>query len=184
MHPQLQAVADDFRAASARLQVLVGRTPAMLWPRRAHPERWSMGECVAHINLTSGAFVPLLQRAVEEGRKLPLAEGSTRFRRDLTGWLLWKTVSPPVRFRMRTTAAFIPGSMASVEALVAEFDNWQQMQLRWVEAADGLQLARIQVVSPFNAKVRYSLYSCLTILPRHQHRHIWQAEQVAAALQS
>jgi hypothetical protein len=26
--------------------------------------------------------------------------------------------------------------------------------------------------------VRYNLYSCFTILPRHQHRHLWQAERV------
>jgi len=26
--------------------------------------------------------------------------------------------------------------------------------------------------------VRYNLYACFTILPRHQHRHLWQAERV------
>jgi hypothetical protein len=34
------------------------------------------------------------------------------------------------------------------------------------------------VQSPFNEKVKYNLYSCLTILPPHQHRHLWQAEQI------
>jgi hypothetical protein len=30
--------------------------------------------------------------------------------------------------------------------------------------------------------LRYNLYSCFTILPSHQHRHIWQAEQVLERL--
>ena len=34
------------------------------------------------------------------------------------------------------------------------------------------------------AKLRYNLYSCLTILPPHQHRHLWQAERVLEQLQS
>jgi hypothetical protein len=29
----------------------------------------------------------------------------------------------------------------------------------------------------------YNLFACLTILPRHQHRHFWQAEQAWQALQ-
>ncbi len=29
----------------------------------------------------------------------------------------------------------------------------------------------------------YNLFACLTILPRHQHRHLWQAEQAWQALQ-
>jgi len=36
----------------------------------------------------------------------------------------------------------------------------------------------VRVTSPFNARVRYNLYACFTILPRHQHRHLWQAERV------
>jgi hypothetical protein len=30
--------------------------------------------------------------------------------------------------------------------------------------------------------VRYSLFSCFTILPRRQQRHIWQAERVLEGL--
>jgi len=39
-------------------------------------------------------------------------------------------------------------------------------------------LSQVRVTSPFNARVRYNLYACFTILPRHQHRHLWQAERV------
>jgi len=28
--------------------------------------------------------------------------------------------------------------------------------------------------------VRYNLFACFTILPLHQHRHLWQAERVWA----
>jgi len=48
--------------------------------------------------------------------------------------------------------------------------------------ADGLPVDRIRIASPFDARLKYSLYAALTILPRHQHRHLWQAERVLEGL--
>jgi hypothetical protein len=41
----------------------------------------------------------------------------------------------------------------------------------------------VRITSPFNERVRYNVYSALTILAVHQHRHLWQAEQAAAVSQ-
>jgi hypothetical protein len=38
------------------------------------------------------------------------------------------------------------------------------------------------VGSPFSDKLKYSVYSALTILPRHQHRHLLQAERAWAEI--
>jgi hypothetical protein len=53
-----------------------------------------------------------------------------------------------------------------------------------VHEAEGLPLHRVKIVSPFNARVRYNLFSALSILPRHQHRHLWQAELAGRSLAS
>ena len=42
----------------------------------------------------------------------------------------------------------------------------------------------MKITSPFNPRIRYNLYACLTILPPHQERHIWQAEQVLERLRN
>jgi hypothetical protein len=47
----------------------------------------------------------------------------------------------------------------------------------------GWLLGRMWITSPFDRRIRYNAYSCFTILPRHEHRHLWQAEQVWSALQ-
>mgnify|MGYP000388346392 CR=1 FL=1 len=183
MHRQLQPIVDDYRAASARLHALVEATPVSAWADRPDPDRWSMAECVAHLNLTGAAVVPLMQRAVDEGRQMPRSAAGTSYRRDFTGWMLWRMTGPPARMKMKTIDRFVPSGEAPATALLAEFENWQQLQIRCVEEADGLPLMKIQITSPFNPKMRYNLYSCFSMLPRHEHRHIWQAEQVWAALQ-
>jgi DinB superfamily len=181
MHPQIQAVFDEFVSAQARLGALAGACAEASWARRADPARWSVGECVAHLNLTAQAYLPLIRQGLDEAHRIG-GRASARYRRDLTGWMLWRSAGPPVRFRTSTSATFIPTSTESREWTVATFEQLQSDQLACVREADGLPLERVRVVSPFNARLRYNLYACLTILPRHQHRHLWQAEQVLEQL--
>jgi len=177
MHPQLQIVADEYRSAQARLHELVRAVPDEQWGRRSDPGRWSVAECVAHLNLTSTAYLPLLRHAVSGARMLERRPPG-RYRRDPIGWLLWATMGPPVRVRIKTIARFLPSSLAAPALLVQEFDRLQAAQLDCLAQADGLPLSQVRVRSPLNALVRYNLYSCFTILPRHEHRHLWQAERV------
>jgi hypothetical protein len=183
MHQQLQEIADEYRAAGDRLRKLVSTVPEQWWTRRPDPDRWSVAECVAHLNLTSAQFLPRLDQALAEAEQLP-ARAPARYRRDPVGWLLWRMMGPPVRVKTKTSAQFMPTNVRSVAGLIQEFERLQQEQLRRIERADGLPLTRVRVASPFNEKVKYNLYSCFCILPRHEQRHLWQAEQVAKALRS
>lgn len=181
LDPQLQAIADDFTTAQARLHRLVEVVPASKWSERPAPDRWSVAECVAHLNLTAEAYRQPIIAALDAGRAQPRVS-PRRYRRRFAGWLLWRSMGPPVRFRIKTAPPFVPGSTASADELVAEFDRRQDEQLGWVWAANGLPLEQLMIVSPFNPKLRYNLYACLSILPRHQHRHLWQAEQAWRAI--
>jgi len=184
MHADLVAVSEEFRAAQAQLHRLIRSVPESRWHQRPDSARWSMAECIEHLNLTAKAYLPLLRAALERGRtERRLDRAPRRYRRDPVGWLLWRMAGPPVRHRVKTTSAFIPSSARPLRELVAEFDRLQEEQLRCVMEAEGLPLGRIWVRSPFDPRIRYNAYSCLTILPRHQQRHVWQAEQVAAALE-
>lgn len=181
MSPELRAVADGFVSAQDRLHRLAQVTPREWWPRRPVPQRWSIAECVAHLNLATEAYLPLLRDGIAHARRLG-GPGPVRYRRDPVSWLLWRTGGPPVRFRVRTTAPFVPAAARSVDELLADFARLQAAQLACVGEADGLSLTRVRVVSPFDSRIRYNLYGCLTLLPVHQHRHLWQAEQALEEL--
>jgi hypothetical protein len=79
---------------------------------------------------------------------------------------------------VKTIPAFVPGSNLDRATTVAEFDRLQIELIDLVEEAEGLPLEQMRIVSPFNSRVSYNAYSCLVILPRHQQRHLWQAEHV------
>jgi hypothetical protein len=61
--------------------------PAARWPQRPAPGRWSVAECIAHLNLTSTAFLQLLRPALDEARRSGHRPPS-RYRRDPLGWIL------------------------------------------------------------------------------------------------
>jgi hypothetical protein len=178
MHPQLQAIADELHFATARLHALASATPDDRWGARHHPEQWSVGECVAHLNLTGQAYEPILRDGVARAKAAGPADPGRRYRRDFAGWVLWKMLPPPVRIRMPTPASFVPQGAIPKGPTVAEFERLQQGVLALLEEVDGRPMKEIKVASPFNAKMHYDLYSCFSVLAPHQHRHLWQGERV------
>lgn len=177
MHPQLQRIDHELLDASHALQTLRDTIPAERWQLRIHAGRWSIAECVAHLNLTSEAFLPLLNNALESARNLAQTP-PLRYRMDVMGWLLWRMLPPPVRMRTRTTAAFIPQSLVEAHELITSFESLQLQLHHILREAEGLPLQRVRVRSPFNEKTTYNLFSALSIIPRHQQRHLWQARQL------
>jgi hypothetical protein len=97
----------------------------------------------------------------------------------MVGWLLWRSISSPGRFKSKTIPAFVPSGDRPAEKIMAEFDRLQADQIAVTRQAEGLPIDRVKIVSPFNASVRYNVFSALSILSRHQHRHLWQAEQAS-----
>jgi len=112
-----------------------------------------------------------------------------RYRRDPVGWLVSYAAGPLPRVagvrlgRARTLPAFVPaGEQTHLprEALVADFDRLQGELIELAREADGLPLDALRITSPFDprGRLRYNVYSTFVILPRHQRRHLWQAEHV------
>ncbi len=183
MHPQLTSILNQFDAVQARLHRLADKLAETRWAERADPARWSVAECVAHLNLTGRAYLPLLREVLEEasGRDEP---PPARYRRDPMGWMLSLAMGPVRRigrFRLgavRTTPEFVPEGGLPKAQLIKEFDRLQREQTAIVREADGRPINRVWVTSPFDQRLRYNLYSTFVILPKHQLRHVVQAERV------
>ena len=183
MHTELQSILDQFDTAQARLHRLADRLTETRWGERADPARWSVAECVAHLNLTSRAYLPLLREALEEASRLD-EPPPDRYRRDPLGWMLSLAMGPVRRIgrlrlgAVRTIPEFVPDGGLPKAQLIEEFDRLQREQTAFVREADGRPINRVWVISPFDERLRYNLYSTFMILPRHQLRHVVQAERV------
>lgn len=181
-HSQIAEIITSLAAAEQRLVALGARTDAEKWMVRSRPESWSIAECVEHLNMTSRAYIPLIRSALAGGpsdNHVPKAG----FRRDAAGFLLSAMVGPLRKFgrrrigRVTTTAEFEPKDLFPKNASIADFSKLQNVLIHLVRGSEQRPLSDIRIVSPFGG-MRYNLFSAFTILPRHQHRHLQQAEEV------
>ncbi|MBB4637714.1 DinB family protein [Longimicrobium terrae] len=177
MHAQLQSLADDFQSASERLHRLREGIPPNRWAERPAAGGWSVAECIAHLNLTAEAYLPLLRGALDRARGTGGGAPAT-FRLGLMGWLIHRMAGPGSRTRIKTSAAFVPSADALAQEIVSRFDRLQAEQIALLREADGLPLHRVKVGSPFSDRVRYNTFAAFAIQPAHQHRHLDQAERV------
>src|SRR5262245_41587048 len=123
-------------------------------------------------------MLPLLRQALQQARELGRSSPG-RYRRDVTGWLIWAALGPSGRVKTKTTAAFVPASARSADAIVTDFGRLQGAVISLVLAAHGLPIDRVKLNSPFGRGARYNLYAALALVVRHQHRHLTQAERAA-----
>ena len=178
MNSQLQAIAAALDDAGERVRLLLADVPAERWTLRPEPGRWSAAECVAHLNLSSEAVLPLLRAAVGEAAPAP---APVRYRRDALGWVVWRAMAPSGGLKSRTSPTFEPRVIDAPGDLVADFIRLQTGLTACVADAEGRRIDHVTLRSPFDSRVTYTLYSALTLVPRHQHRHLLQAERAARA---
>jgi hypothetical protein len=183
VNAQLQAVIDDLTSARERLRALYRALPGDAWSQQPAENRWSAAECIAHLNLTSRALLPLLCAGLDEARVRGVRT-APRYRRDLVGWLVWQAMRPSGGLKTAALPAFVPPSALPLEDLLGEFERLQDELASCVRKAEGLAIEQVTVVSPFDARVKVNLYAALTLVARHQHRHLLQAERAAAACDS
>jgi len=107
---------------------------------------------LVHLNLTSHAFLPLIRDAISKGRDLTLL-GTGPYRRDVVGWFVYWITNPPVRFRIKTTAPFVPAGVEPKDRILDAFDMLQEQVAGCVREADGLDLARLRIISPFDSRL-------------------------------
>lgn len=172
---ELRSTGEDAQDVAAGL----GRE--QLWWRPG-TDRWSVGECLDHLVRTGEAYLEALDEAIAEGRRRDrVAEGPHR--PGLVGRWLTRLLEPPpglgvpapARIRpSRPPAGRDPDPLAAFLALRGRLAER-------LEAADGLDLARVRVTSPFFAFLSFDLGSAFRVVAAHERRHLWQARRVREA---
>lgn len=174
LQAQLREIAD--RASDLESRVDPG---SML--KRPRPDTWSVAECVAHLNICADAFLPIwdreLARAKRENR---IAEGF--YRLDLWGRIFVWALEPPPRFRTKAPKNIQPINVGPAEEIFPGFLTRQRQIMDAADKARGLAIDKIKIASPFDPRIRYSIWSSFCITASHERRHLLQAEHATLAV--
>ena len=144
------------------------------------PGRWSIAQCLNHLNFGVALVLPAFDRAIAEGR----AQGKTSPGPFRYGWfsrLVIASMEPPPRWRMKTPMKKSAGTTHRAADVRPEFASVRDQLAERVRQSDGLDLARIRTISPVNRMIRLPLGAYFHFILAHDRRHLWQARHVRNA---
>jgi len=143
---------------------------------RPEPDRWSLGEQIAHIPLTDRPYLTAVGAALEDARaRDQLSVGP--FRGSWLGNWFARSMEPPVKRRMKTFAKLKPPSDLNREAVRLDFVACREELIESLRAFDNLDVDRVRIRSPFLPLLKLPAYNAFTILLAHARRHIWIAKR-------
>lgn len=180
MHSELIHQLQEIRGRTSEL--VAGLTPEQL-AHRPDPTKWSIAECLAHLNTIATLFFPLIDAAIQQGREAKVL-GKGPFKPGPVGNLLKWIAEPPPKFRLRAPEKILPpSSITDPQKVVDEFRRVQDEWERRAREAEGLDLEKVKCRTPFGP-LRLRLAAPIPWMLAHERRHLLQAEKVKAEIQA
>jgi hypothetical protein len=177
--PELQEYSQQFAAVRDRANRLAAGLSHTQFNWRPAPEKWSIAECFAHLNVTGEGVVKQIRSSIADARRRGLV-GSGPF---AYGWFArWfeRSQEPPVKKRFSTPSVMRPDRRQDYD-VDAVMDRFRALLSEWREClslAEGLDLSRVKAPSMATRLLRFPLGATFRIHTAHERRHLWQAQQV------
>lgn len=147
---------------------------------RPGPDRWSVGQCLHHLNQTNGKLLPVLEQAMARGRhRNQTAAGP--FRYGLFARWFRDSMKPDFKKPLKSPRIYRPEvSRLDMAQVADEFDHSLEALARIIGQADGLDLAGIKAASPVSRFLRIPIGIWFESMVVHDDRHLQQARRVTA----
>ncbi len=177
----LTSLDEELQQVMQHARDFVAKTDGRVFTVRPDPLSWSAAECLSHLSITTGQFLPILSKAIDDAK----AAGGESDRVPAMDWLgsaLRWFMEPPFRSKVKTSQPFVPKSVRAKADALAEFEATQNQLIELVRRSGGLDLTSLKVKSAFDRRVHYNVYSAFRIVAAHERRHLWQAEKAVRDL--
>lgn len=176
--PELAGYAGQFHAIVEDAGRLVARldTAQLLWS--PEPGRWSITQCLDHLNVVGERLHPVLNARISEAKERGmLAPGP--FRHSMLGNFFIRMVEPPYKLKVPVPIDLVEeAEVKDPEEVIARFLHMKEQMLAMLVRADGLDLGAVTINSPFRRPLRLSLGQWFGFIAAHDRRHLWQAWNV------
>ncbi len=177
--PELAEHLEQIETQNTEVSELTERLTQVQFDWRPGPDRWSVGEHLAHLTLTNRPYLEAIGPALSAARAAGWT-GRGPFRYGWLGNWFARSMEPPPRMRVRTARRLEPHAGRTKEEVAREFAVTQEMLARAIREADGLDLRRASIRSPFLKVFKLSVGQAFNVLMGHNRRHLWHIRQIAA----
>jgi uncharacterized damage-inducible protein DinB len=171
----VQSTSRDIADSRRRAHALIDALSADQLMQRPDPGKWSIAECLAHLNMTAVTVQGFMAQRIKQGKE-EKKFGSGPFSIGPKGRLMVWIAEPPPKFRIRAPKRVRPpATIDDPLRVLPQFLNAQDEWERLMHEQEGLNLAKIKVGQ---GAFRVRLAAALPWMMAHQRRHLLQAENV------
>lgn len=179
----LKTCATELHAAIQRMDALTEGLSDAQANFKPAPKKWSINECLEHINITNLLYGDKLETAIQKACAKNLDGREPYGRGTFIGRFILKNL------RQGASAPKVPApgmfkpkrSELKLSELTVQFRTHAERLAELAEQADGLPLGRMRFATPVMAIMRVAASQAFEMMHLHTHRHLGQAERVKQA---
>ena len=144
--------------------------------------RWSIGECLEHLAITTALALRGIRAALEQGRAAGKT-GAPPFRYGLLGGWFVRAMEQPGKRGMRSPVNFVPTAGSPKAAVLERFAGAQRELRTALESARGLPLDKLKAPSAAKGTgwLQLNAAAWFAATLAHERRHVAQARRVKEA---
>ena len=143
---------------------------------KPHPESWSVGECLSHLINSNKLYLNKIEHILS---LQPIgSEQDYLYSQSFMGKMIAKEVDPKNVKKVKTFKMFYPASSKFKKNIIDEYIKCCEKLIDLAGKMKHLDLKKIKLSSPVNVLIRLNLGDPLIIIPKHDERHLNQAERL------
>jgi hypothetical protein len=141
------------------------------------PKNWSIGQCLLHLVISNGKYLPVLE-SVREGKHRPTFWERNNPMSRYTGMNMIKALGPEVVKKFKAPKLFLPPSTEISAEVIKQFVDQQKILTPLFEELKKPEYKEVIITSPVAGLITLPLQDALNIIAGHEMRHINQALEV------
>ena len=139
-------------------------------------ESWGVGECINHLVISNNLYLVKIENLLNSQH--PTVEKEFPYKQSFMGKMITKAVDPANVKKAKTFNLFYPGKSNIQKSVIDEYIKSSKKFIEQVSKMHHLDLKKIKLSSPVNFFIRLNLGDPLIIIPKHDERHLNQAERL------
>jgi hypothetical protein len=173
--PEIDEFRNQFEQLSAEADALTAPLTDTQFSWRPDGDRWSIAECLDHLNATARVYLPALDEGISDAiRRGVYGEGPFKY-----NWLGRLSVRfSDTRLRLKAPDDVRPEANRTRREIIAAFRAYQVQYIDRLRQANGVDLARARVRMPATSWLRIPLGSAFLVMVAHARRHLAQAQKI------
>lgn len=143
---------------------------------KINPDSWSVGECLSHLINSNKLYLNKFSSILNSQPKGE--ERDFSYKQTILGAMITKGVDPANVKKTKTFKVFFPNASNIKRYILDDYIRKSKELITLTERMKHIDLKKIKFSSPANILIRLNLGDPLIFIPKHDERHLIQAERV------